>query len=198
MKGKTCGDYGGTTKAGNPCKNPAGFRTNHPGEGKCYLPGHGGCSYGRPLKTGRYAKSLHGRLGKKIREYLEDPDPMDLRPELAVLRARVSFLTEKLDKANPGAAGKADKRLDAEAVLDVVHGIQKIVDTISKVQTRKALTAQESLYILVSLADILQTEIHYIRTEAISDEEALKHIINKLRRRFAVPQLARGSLTLAP
>ena len=191
MKGKTCGDYGGTTKAGNPCKNPAGFRTLHPGEGKCYLPGHGGGSTGRPLKHGRYAKSAHGQLGKKIREHLNDPNPLDLTSELALLRARIDFLTEQIDET--------DSKLSSEVsfnILAVVNGVQKLVDTISKVQTREALTANESLYLLVTLADVLSTEIAYIRREAINDETALRHILNKLRARIDLPGQTRGQALL--
>lgn len=191
MKGKTCGDYGGTTKAGNPCKNPAGFRTHHPGEGKCYLPGHGGCSIGRPLIHGRYAKGLHGRLGKKIQEHLNDPNPLDLRPELAVLRARISFVTEQLDEADNLPTAE-----QSESLLLVIGGIQKLADTISKIQSREALTANESMYLLVTLADVLQTEIAYIRREAISDEQAIQHIIGKLRTRVELPGQTRGQALL--
>ncbi len=49
---------GAKTRKGTPCKNLAGFRTNHLGEGRCYL--HGGLSTGPPkenknaVKTGEH------------------------------------------------------------------------------------------------------------------------------------------------
>lgn len=190
MKGKTCGDYGGTTKAGNPCKNPAGFKTLHPGVGKCHLPGHGGGSTGRPLKTGRYAKSAHGRLGKKIREHMDDPNPLDLRPELAILRARISFTTEQIDETDSLPTAE-----QSESLLLVIGGIQKLADTISKIQTRTALTANESLYYAIRLADILTTEMSYIRREAISDEDAIRYILGKLRTCIEIPRVS-GEQTL--
>jgi uncharacterized protein YjcR len=58
-KGPKCG---ANTKSGKPCKNPAGLRTHHSGEGKCYK--HGGASQGAPqgnknaVVTGEY-ETLH-------------------------------------------------------------------------------------------------------------------------------------------
>jgi uncharacterized protein YjcR len=51
---------GARTRKGQPCKRPAGWGTDHPGEGRCKL--HGGCSTGprdqlgnrNALKTGEY------------------------------------------------------------------------------------------------------------------------------------------------
>lgn len=40
---------GAKTKKGTPCRNPAGFRTNHVGKGRCFL--HGGLSTGPKNKT---------------------------------------------------------------------------------------------------------------------------------------------------
>lgn len=178
-----CGDLGGKNKKGLPCEQVAGWGTTHSGEGKCKL--HGGSATGQPLKHGRYAKSAHGRLGKKIREHLNDPNPLDLTSELALLRARIDFMTEQLDETDAKLG-----REDSFNMLAVVGGIQKLVDTISKVQTREALTANESLYLLVTLADVLSTEIAYIRKEAISDEDALRHILSKLRSRIDIPRLS--------
>jgi len=187
---KTCGDFGGKRRDGKPCGNKAGMKTNHKGTGRCYR--HGGCSMGRPLVHGRYAKGLRGKLAAKIVEHMNDPDPLDLRSELAVLRARISFLTEKLDKAPEKSDEDADNSTSAFSasaeILNVIYGIQKVIDTISKVQARKALTARESLYLLTSLADVIQTEIHYIRGVDISDEDAIRHILSKLKSRFALSQ----------
>lgn len=182
---------GARLKSGNgTCKNIAGKGTTHPGEGKCKL--HGGSSTGaHSIKHGRYAKSAHGRLGKKIREHLNDPNPLDLTSELALLRARIDFLTEQLDDTDT-----ALNAADSFNMLAVIGGIQKLVDTISKVQTREALTANESTYYATRLADILTTEIAYIRKEAISDEDALRYILGKLRNCIEIPRLSSGQALL--
>ena len=46
---------GAKTRKGTPCKNQAGFRTNHLGEGRCYL--HGGLSTGPPKKNKNAVKT---------------------------------------------------------------------------------------------------------------------------------------------
>lgn len=54
---KTCGS---TTRRGTPCQRPAGWGTNHPGEGRCKL--HGGASpRGRDhprFRTGKWSRYL--------------------------------------------------------------------------------------------------------------------------------------------
>jgi len=179
MSGSPIKLCGAKTRNGGTCQHEAGWATDHVGEGRCKL--HGGINKSS-IKTGRYAKAAHGRLGKKIREHLNDPNPLDLTSELAILRARVDFIAEQIDDQN--TLPTADQ---SAAIVAVVSGIQRLVDTISKVQTRELLTSNESLYLLVTLADVLTTEISYVRKEAISDEDALQHILGKLRHRIELP-----------
>lgn len=146
---RTCGEFGGVNKQGNPCGNPAGARTSHKGEGKCYK--HGGASNGAPLKHGRYAYSIHGKLGDKIRKHMENPNPLDLSPELALLRARIEFLTDEISKTDAKPTPS-----ETSMMLLLVQGIQKVADTISKIQTREVLTAREVEYLLHTLVDILK------------------------------------------
>ena len=84
------------------CRNDRGFRTTHPGEGRCYL--HGGLQEGdRRLKSGRYSTVNHERLRELIEKFEADPDPLNLFPEIAALRAmfvdyveRYQLITEAL------------------------------------------------------------------------------------------------------
>lgn len=148
--GKKCGETGQLNKQGKPCGNPAGARTSHKGEGRCYK--HGGASNGAPLKHGRYVKpSTTGSLADKIQTHLQDADPLNLTPELALLRSLLDHFQEKLEEA-----GADPTRTDAGTFLLLVQGIQKVADTISKIQTREMLTAREGEYLLVTLADILK------------------------------------------
>ena len=111
--------------------------------------------------------------------------------------------------ANPGGSSEADEAAqinyliglginatDSFNMLAVIGGIQKLVDTISKVQTREALTANESIYYATRLADILTTGIAYIRKEAISDEDALRYILGELRNSIEIPRLSGGTALL--
>jgi uncharacterized protein YjcR len=72
---------GAKTRKGTPCKNPAGFRTNHLGEGKCYL--HGGLSTGPPKKNKNAEK--HGLFSKylpnetmELMDSIENLNPLDI------------------------------------------------------------------------------------------------------------------------
>ena len=75
------------------CARPAGWGTDHPGEGPCKL--HGGKT---PVKTGCYSKIQRKRLRELIEEFLNDPDPFNLLPEVALLRALVLDYIERYDE----------------------------------------------------------------------------------------------------
>lgn len=64
------------------CRHAAGFRTDHPGQGRCYL--HGGRN---PTKHGRYSQLKHPTIRELIDKHSADPDPLNILPELAALRA---------------------------------------------------------------------------------------------------------------
>lgn len=83
---------GARTRAGEPCQNVAGFRTDHVGEGKCYL--HGGRT---PIRHGRYSGVRHVRLSDLTTEFENDPDPLDILPELAAARALFVDFIERYD-----------------------------------------------------------------------------------------------------
>lgn len=73
---------GAKTRKGSPCTKAAGWRTPHAGIGRCYL--HGGLT---PVKHGRYSTIKHERIRDLIAEQEADPDPLNVFPEIAALRA---------------------------------------------------------------------------------------------------------------
>jgi hypothetical protein len=73
---------GARNRQGNPCGNAAGFKTDHPGQGRCHL--HGGKT---PAPTGRYSKVKRVRLRELIEQFENDPDPLNLLPEAKLLRS---------------------------------------------------------------------------------------------------------------
>lgn len=84
-------------KPGKVCKHAAGFRTDHPGEGRCYL--HGGRS---PVKHGRYAMVKRPRIRELLEQFEQDPDPTNLLPELALLRSLIIDFVERYDEYREG------------------------------------------------------------------------------------------------
>lgn len=64
------------------CYLRAGYGTGHLGYGRCKF--HGGAT---PLQENRYANLLNPTLDEMVQKFYDDPDPLNLRPELAVARA---------------------------------------------------------------------------------------------------------------
>lgn len=82
---------GATSKrTGQPCRHPAGFRTDHVGQGRCWL--HGGRS---PAPTGRYSSVRRPRFQQLLEEFQEDPDPLNLHDEVMLLR---TLLADYIDR----------------------------------------------------------------------------------------------------
>jgi hypothetical protein len=86
----TCG---AKTRAGGACRNPAGFKTDHPGAGKCWL--HGGAT---PIKHGRYSSIQRPRLRELLEQFEADPAPLDLLPEVKLIRALLVDFVERYDE----------------------------------------------------------------------------------------------------
>ena len=77
---------------GAPCTRPSGWGTTHPGEGHCKL--HGGSN---PIKSGRYSKVTRERIRELIAQFEDDPNPLDMTPELAACRALFQDYIERYD-----------------------------------------------------------------------------------------------------
>lgn len=90
--GKMC-----NARTGNPskpyCLNKAGFRTDHLGEGRCYL--HGGLA-GRPVVTAHYSKKLTSTIQDEYEKLINDPVPMSLFSELGLVRTLLGTLLKDL------------------------------------------------------------------------------------------------------
>lgn len=80
-------------RTGRPCANVAGFRTPHVGAGRCYL--HGGLN---PIKHGRYSTIKRERIRDLIEQHAADPDPLNVLPEIAALRALFQEFIERYDE----------------------------------------------------------------------------------------------------
>lgn len=124
------------------CKQKAGNRTDHPGQGRCWL--HGGAS---PIKHGRYSQVNRERFRDKINRFESDPDPLNLAPEVALLRAFVEDLVERWDEIygvdgaliawhesfHTGEGSPKPRQLpDFSAISNVVDKVGGMVDRIQK------------------------------------------------------------------
>lgn len=87
---------GAKRRKGGGCTRGAGERTVHPGQGKCWM--HGGTKAGDPrLKHGRYSSIDRPRIRELIEAHERDPDPLNLLPEIAALRALFQDFIERYE-----------------------------------------------------------------------------------------------------
>jgi hypothetical protein len=88
---------GAKTRNGARCKRRAGERTVHVGEGKCWM--HGGVKEGDArVKHYRYSSMRRERIAELIAEHQRDPDPLNILPEIAALRALFQEFVERYDE----------------------------------------------------------------------------------------------------
>ena len=170
----TCG---AKTRSGTPCKQKAGWGTDHVGEGRCKL--HGGCA-GRPIVTGRYSIKHRQSLANKVQDFIEDPEPANLISELALMRA---LLQDYLDRF-PTGINLSVKSIGH--VYEMVGDISKLVERITRILTQTALTMAEVQYLQARLADLV--------VKYITDDEQRSAFWDEYRASITVPGSSRGAL----
>lgn len=93
-----------TTRAGTPCQQPAGWGTDHAGNGRCKL--HGGKSLGgiasATYKNGRYTKYLPNRLIERYKQGVADEQLLVLADEIALIDSRLADLLSRVDTGESG------------------------------------------------------------------------------------------------
>ena len=110
-------------RGAGPCTQAAGWGTDHPGEGACKL--HGGCT---PIKHGRYSNVARAKLGSTLAQIEADPDPLDLMPELHLLRGLAQHHLETYGATPVGA--------------DLLERVIRAVDAIQKHKAKSAITLE--------------------------------------------------------
>lgn len=120
------------------CTRVAGYNTDHLGEGRCHL--HGGAT---PIKHGRYSKVKRKELRELMAELEADPDPMNLLPDLHMMRALWRMLVEK-KQADPVEAA----RLLAEAT--------KIVERMERIRNANAISRQDLSRVMHEMGRVVE------------------------------------------
>ena len=154
---KVCG---ATTRAGRPCKNKAGYKTDHVGQGRCHL--HGGLN---PIKHGRYSRIKRSRIRELIDEYRNDPQPLDLLEEVLLLRA---LLTDYVERTANG-----DQELDITAAAGLVDKVGRMVERIEKIKAERSITLET----LDRVLEQLGVELVNALREEVADEDARAAIL---------------------
>lgn len=116
---------GARTRTGTPCSYIAGYKTDHAGQGRCHL--HGGLT---PIKHGRYSTILRTRIRDLVEQYENDPEPLDIFPELAALRAMYHDFIERYDENSAAIIAWHKQRslnpVDQEALFAAVNELEEI------------------------------------------------------------------------
>jgi hypothetical protein len=140
-----CGAH--AKRSGKPCTHVAGFRTDHPGQGRCWL--HGGRS---PIKHGLYSQVQSESLRKFLA--LVDAnatDPMDLMPEVRLLRA---MLLELLNR-NTEAGFLSPDDLSVASIL--VERVGRQIERIHRMKQTSAVT-WEAVNLLIEKMGMVLTK----------------------------------------
>ena len=131
------------------CANPAGKGTWHVGTGACRK--HGG-NAGRKPTTGRNAHRARQRLKDQIDDYVEkDRDELlSLDRQLAALKILFEEFVERFPE--PGS----DKfSIELTRMTQMIQACGALVEKISRIETRNAITVAQVLYLRATIADIL-------------------------------------------
>lgn len=160
------------TGAGGRCSNVAGYGTDHVGTGACKF--HGGDTLKNvAISHGQYAYKTRMALKDRIDAYVDGPDSKklyDLTYELAAMRV----LFQQTINQFPEEGSEDYERnfgISARRAMEMIQATGSLVDKISRIESRNALTAAQVLYLRTRLADILVRYIKdpELRQRAIED-----------------------------
>ena len=140
---------GAKKRKSGTCRQPAGWGTDHPGEGRCKL--HGGASVrgvDHPnFKTGLYSRYLPDAIQQKVQTFL-DADPLELISEMALLRALLAEYVGRFNGVTPTAR-------DIALLADLTERVGKFSERINKMRNESALTGAEIAFLATRVADIV-------------------------------------------
>lgn len=142
---------GAKTRAGTPCRQPGGFKTDHVGQGRCNL--HGGKT---PVKSGRYSKINRPRIRDLIEAHAADDAPLDTLPELAAARALFQDFVERYDENHDAVlAWHAQQRVNPEqqeALYAALNELQELQTSggveFTDVQSKRLADARSAVALL--------------------------------------------------
>lgn len=159
------------------CKNYAGFRTDHPGTGRCFK--HGGNAGLRgSTQHGRYSKLEHRRV-KEIMDTLTamQDNAMDLIPEANLLRAMLIDYVNRYDEfvealmawyADPETKARPRRALDVTDAANLAESISRIIHRMHQITSEGAIS-------LITFKRVTEM-MGIIVAKYVKDEKLLEHI----------------------
>lgn len=164
----------GHDRANMFCERPAGWRTDHPGEGACST--HGGkMSDNGSFKHGGRAVATKKHLKRRVDEFVEDGDKEELHnldKELATMK----LLFQDQIEMFPDSPQDEDYGRYLSQTMKMVQIISDTLDKVSKIESRNAITINQVIY--------LRARIAYLFTKYIPDlderEKALADLMSSI------------------
>jgi hypothetical protein len=129
------------------CSHVAGYGTDHVGEGRCKF--HHGAVTGRPPEHGRYADVAKRKLRREYERYANDPDMLNLGPELALQRALLTELVVKYQDTDGNVA-------ILNKMTALLGDITATVNRIEKIQSQQVLTRATARLIMLKAMEVAQ------------------------------------------
>lgn len=181
-----CGSPRSKGKEGT-CQRPAGWGTDHVGDGRCKL--HGGKS---KITHGRYSKITRPRLKELIAQFEGDPDPLNLLPEVILLRALIQDYVERYDQFTEALLAwhsdwkenrQSEKPQQVIDILSAAKFIGQIGTLIERIEKQK----QEGTISLEALDRVVEqfgVELVAAAQEVIQDADTRSALLGAVERRW--------------
>ena len=155
-------DCGAKTRKGGKCTQRKGHKTDHTGQGKCWL--HGGAT---PIKHGHYSSIIRPNLRKLMDEIAAQPDPLDLKQDVILLRALVVQYAGQVDDSDWHNAIKEPLQvlLTSNEAEDWKDAVEKIRNAAEKRETQAFDFNVNTLSGLVDRVGKMVERVHAIQSE---------------------------------
>lgn len=144
---KTCN---ARKKSGGVCRKPAGWGTDHLGQGRCRR--HGGNVAKRTIKFGHYSLIQHDRI-KNVLERLStvEMNALDLMPEVNMLRAMTIDYVNRYEEfveammawyADPDTKARPRRVMDIQDASHLVESISRVAQRMHQIQSEGAISLE--------------------------------------------------------
>jgi len=161
---------GAKTRDGGTCGQPAGWGTDHPGEGRCKF--HGGAT---PVKHGRYSDIERDRISDLLQKFEDDEDPLDILSEIAAARALLQDFIERYDQYREALiAWYKGQDQSPKQILDISEAI-RFLDKVTKMAHRERRLQQDNAVSRDDLKRVLVEMARTVETE-VGDEDTVRRI----------------------
>ena len=127
------------------CMNPAGFKTDHPGVGRCKF--HGGNA---PVKHGWYSRITHTRIMNIMDEIaLVEMNAMDLIPEANLLRAMIVDFVNRYEEweemltawyKDPENKARPRRPMDLSDASFLIESVSRVVHRMHQIQSEGSIS----------------------------------------------------------